>query len=55
MDARGSRCREPHGKLDRVSGGLDDVVVVAAMQAHGALAEHVDGGYHFDRGFEPFG
>ena len=55
MDTPGSRRREPDGKLDRVARGLDDVVVVATMKAHGALAEHVYGRYHFDRGFEPFG
>ena len=35
---------------DRVAGALDDVVVVAPVEAHGALAEHVDGGDHLDRG-----
>ena len=36
--------RERH----RVGGPLDDGVVVAAMQAHGLLAEHVDGRNHLD-------
>ena len=53
--ARAPACREAHGELDRVAGRLDDLVVVAPVEAHGALAEHVDGGYHLDRGLEPFG
>ena len=35
--------------VDRIVGALDDVVVVAVVQAHGLLAEHVDGGDHLDR------
>ena len=36
------------GERDRVGGALDDLVVVAAMQAHGLFAEHVDGRDHLD-------
>ena len=41
------------GERDRVGGPLDDGVVVAAMQAHGLFAEHVDGRDHLDGVREP--
>ena len=37
----------------RITGALDDLVVVALVQANGAVAEHVDGRYHFDSRSEP--
>ena len=36
--------REPPRERDRLARPLDDLVVVSLVQAHGALAEHVDGG-----------
>ena len=55
MDPRGARRGEAPRERDRVAGALDDLVVVAPVEAHGALAEHVDGRYHLDRSVEPFG
>ena len=36
------------GERDRVGRALDDVCVVAPVEAHGFLAEHVDGWDHLD-------
>ena len=49
VDAARAGGREAARELDRVAGPLDDVVVVSLVQAHGALAEHVDGRDHLDR------
>ena len=48
MRARARRGEAPR-ELDRLAGALDDVVVVALVEADGALAEHVDGRDHLDR------
>ena len=53
--ARGARCREPPVRARPGRPRSRRPCRSRPMQAHGALAEHVDGGYHLDRGFEPFG
>ena len=55
VDAARARVGEAPRELDRLARALDDLVVVALVQPHGALAEHVDGGDHLDRLREPFG
>ena len=49
VDPPRARRREAPRERDRVAGALDDVVVVALVEPHGALAEHVHGGDHLDR------
>ena len=53
MDAACSGRDPPLRELGRVVGPLDDVVIVAALQAHGLVAEDVDRRYDFDLGVEP--
>ena len=54
MDAARARRGAAPRERDRLAGALDDLVVVTLVEAHGALAEHVDGGDHLDRLLEPF-
>ena len=48
-----ARLGEAPRERDRLARPLDDVVVVALVQPHRALAEHVHGGDHLDRLREP--
>ena len=53
VDAVCAGVGEPARERGRLAGPLDDLVVVALVQAHGALAEHVHGRNHLDRLCEP--
>jgi hypothetical protein len=54
MDPGSASGSEPTGERDGISGAVDDLVVVALVEAHGALGEDVHGWYHLDRCLEPF-
>ncbi len=53
MDPRRALARPPLGERDRVGGALDDVVVAAAFEPHGLVAENVHRRYDFDLAVEP--
>ena len=53
MNAARARFVPPLRKRGRIVGALYDVVVIAALQPHGLVAEHVDSRYDFDLGVEP--
>ena len=53
VDAVCAGVGEASRECDRLARALDDVVVVALVQTHGALAEHVHRRDHLDRLCEP--